>query len=415
MQLVSLRWLRVPVLLIVLVAAAGRGADAVATTSAPRNQAGLRFPQQASAPPRTIAPIPQVQDAIGLVDLDRLMGYVNDLSGEQPALVHGTPYTITTRSTLSGEPIQQAVQYMTERLERLGLQVSLHQWDSGFPPNIIAEKPGLDPASGIYILGAHLDSTVRRPADPLVLAPGADDNASGSAAVLMAAELLAPYSFDSTLRFALFTGEEQGLLGSAAYAASIANEDIRGMLNLDMIAWDSLDGPDMDLHARFTITGSVELANYFVDVVNAYDLNLMPEVYTYGTGASDHASFWAQGFPAVLAIEDYQPSGFNDFNPYYHTVNDRSLFLDQNFFAEMTKAAVATLAHLGGLHGDCYWADLDCSCQVDVLDVQTVAVRWGGQRGQWRYHVLYDLNADNRIDIADVQRFAAQWDWRCPS
>jgi len=68
--------------------------------------------------------------------------------------------------------------------------------------------------------------------------------------VLQAAEVLAPYNFDSTLRFILFTGEEQGLLGSEAYAEMVQNQDIRGVLNMDMIAWDSLGTPPhMDLHA----------------------------------------------------------------------------------------------------------------------------------------------------------------------
>ena len=159
--------------------------------------------------------------------------------------------------------------YMIERLARLGLNVTTHTWNASRPPNVIAEKPGLDPNAGIVIICAHLDSTS---GSPSTLAPGADDNGSGSVAVLLAAELLAHYNFDATLRFVLFTGEEQGLYGSAAYAQLVQNQDIRGVLNMDMIAWDNLGGPDMDIHSRSTVPGNTALANLFADVVSAYEL-----------------------------------------------------------------------------------------------------------------------------------------------
>ena len=55
-------------------------------------------------------------------------------------------------------------------------------------------------------------------------------------------------------------------------------------------------------------------------MITAYGLNLVPQVITDGTGASDHASFWNQSYPAILAIEDY--NGTHDFNPNYHTGDD---------------------------------------------------------------------------------------------
>ena len=74
---------------------------------------------------------------------------------------------------------------------------------------------------------------------PRGLAPGADDDASGAVGVLTAAEVLAPYQFQRTLRFVLFTGEEQGLCGSEIYArdAAAAGEAIVAVYNMDMIAW----------------------------------------------------------------------------------------------------------------------------------------------------------------------------------
>ena len=216
---------------------------------------------------------------------------------------------------------------------------------------MVAEKPGTTRPGDIYIIGAHIDSTVRSPANPLLRAPGADDNASGSAAVLLAAELLAPYHFDGTIRFVLFTGEEQGLWGSRAYAADVADENIQGMVNLDMIAWDSRDGPDVDLHAKQSLVpASMDLAALFQDVVDTYDLDLLPVIYGNGISASDHSPFWNQGFAAILAIENYSGDGStaSDFNTYYHSINDLSVHINQDLFGEMARAALATLAHSAG-------------------------------------------------------------------
>ena len=192
------------------------------------------LPRPLAPLPNSITPLPIVQEIIDQVDLTRLMFNTNELSGQQATTINGQPYTITTRNTLSGTPVNQSVAYMVERLQRLGLAVTTHTWNASRPPNVIAEKPGLNPSAGIVIICAHLDDM---PSSGL--APGADDNGSGSIAVLHAAEILAPYNFDATLRFILFTGEEQGLLGSAAYANMVQSQDIRGVLNMDMIAWDN--------------------------------------------------------------------------------------------------------------------------------------------------------------------------------
>jgi hypothetical protein len=296
----------------------------------------------------TVVPAPQVQAMIDQVDGEPLVEYIGDLSGEWPVLIGGDPYTITTRYTYSGEPIQKSVEFVGQHLEALGLEVEYHSWQPGLPPNVIGEQQGETRPDDIFLLSAHLDSTAS--GSPMVLAPGADDNASGVAAVLLAADILSQYEGDCTLRFALWTGEEQGRLGSQSYAerASIAGERIGGVLNLDMIGWDAIEGPDIDLHANQSVAGSTELAQLFAGVVEAYDLRLVPEIVTNGSGASDHASFWQYGYTAILGIEDYFPSR-HDFNPNYHTGQDRLDALDLQYLVEYAKAAIATFAHMGCL------------------------------------------------------------------
>jgi len=282
--------------------------------------------------PEVITPDPLIQQMIDQVTLSTVYQYTGDLSGEWPVNIGGSPYTIYTRNTYSGTPIQKATQYVGEHLTGLGLAVEYHQWGGSTYPNVIGTITGTINPDDMPSYGN---------------APGADDNASGSVATLIAADILSQYDWGCTLRFAFWTGEEQGLNGSHAYAQRAYNrgENILGYLNLDMIAWNTGgSSPDIDLHADSTLPPTLVLAQLFADVVDAYDLNLIPQIIPNGTGASDHASFWDYGYTAILGIED-----MSDFNPYYHTVNDdMDNFQDWPYYVEFVKAAIGTYAHMSG-------------------------------------------------------------------
>jgi hypothetical protein len=166
--------------------------------------------------------------------------------------------------------------------------------------------------------------------------------------VMMAAEILKQYEFGCTLRFINFNAEEYGLIGSQKYARQTycGGEEVRGVINLDMIAWNTAGSPaEMDLHALPSIPGSMEIAGLFNEVVSAYGLDLQPTNATSPTSASDHASFWRYNYPAILASED-----FADFNDFYHSSQDSLGNLpDMNYYTEMVKASLGTLAHMGCL------------------------------------------------------------------
>jgi hypothetical protein len=250
-----------------------------------------------------------------------------------------------TRYSYASAQLNEAAQYLYQQYKALGMRVTYEPflYNSHVMTNVVAELPGMGPASDhIYILCAHYDSTSN---DPYHIAPGADDNASGSAAVLEAARVLSRYSYSYTLRFVHFAGAEQGLLGSAHYAAQAAQRGdvIVGVINLDMIAYESVPPNDhiVEIHAG-TNPASIALADVFMNQITKYGLLLRPEKVTSGaTGRSDHASFWNQGYPAILGIEDFQ-----DFNPYYHSTNDTLSRLQTQMMVEFTKACVATLAEL---------------------------------------------------------------------
>ncbi len=300
----------------------------------------------AAAPPIRLAPAavaadPAVQAMIDLVDSAAVYQYTGDLSGEWPVTVGGAQYTIATRHTFSGTPIQKTTQFAGERMEALGLAVEYMTWDDPTYPNVIGELPGSVSPDTIVIICGHIDDMPSVP-----LAPGADDNASGSVAVLVAADVLSRYDWRYTLRFALWTGEEQGLLGSHAYAqrSSGLGEHIAGVLNLDMIAYNTGGSArGIDLHANGGMPSTLELAQLFAGVVSAYGIALIPQVVPMGIGSSDHASFCDYGYTAILGIED-----LSDFNPRYHTVNDELQYLDMGYYVEFVKASVATCAHMAG-------------------------------------------------------------------
>ncbi|UCC78897.1 MAG: M28 family peptidase [Candidatus Zixiibacteriota bacterium] len=207
--------------------------------------------------------------------------------------------------------------------------------------NVIATKTGtVYPDEQVVICG-HFDNTSEQPYDT---ATGADDNGSGTTAVIEAARLFASGSFERTVKFCLWTGEEQGLLGSAAYAADayIAGDNIVGVYNFDMIAYDGNNDGSIELHCG-TMNPSIELGNLFQTVINDYSIALIPQQITYGsTDRSDHASFWDFNYPAILGIEDAS----DDFNPYYHTTGDNMSIINAPYFTEYSKAAIGVTATL---------------------------------------------------------------------
>jgi len=273
--------------------------------------------------------------------------YANNLSGENPVNIGGSDYIIQTRHTASGTPIEKATQYVYEFMQGQGLTVSYHDWSaSGYTGrNVIGEITGTTQQDEVVLITAHLDCM---PSGSI--APGADDNASGSVGVMVCSELLKQYQFHRTVRFVVFTGEEQWMLGSDAYADLVyqAGENITAVFNMDMIAYDAIGGPDLRLHTRIDTNpgypGDLAIANTFIDVVNTYSLDgdLTPIIDADGITQSDHSPFWNRGYSAILGIEDHD----NDITPYYHTTSDTVATLNMTYFTNFVKAVAGTAAHL---------------------------------------------------------------------
>lgn len=320
----------------------------VSATPAPTLQHASLLPARVRPTPESIDPQPEIAQILSQITNEMLYNYVGGLSGEWAISIGNSEYTLATRYSRAAIPIEKATQWVYEHFQSLGFSPTYHTYNlpgtnGGQRRNVIAEQPGTLYPNQIVLITAHLDSTS---GSPYSLAPGADDNGSGSAAVIVAADLLSQHQFAYTIRYVLFTGEEQGLYGSAAYANDmyLANEQVRGVINLDMIAYNSDLQPILDLHTRPGDLGDLMLANLFKDVIAAYSLPLTAHIWQDAIPYSDHASFWDYGYSAILAIEDD-----DDFTPYYHTTNDQLETLNMAYFTAFTKAAIGSVAHLAVL------------------------------------------------------------------
>jgi len=232
---------------------------------------------------------------------------------------------------------------MLEQFQSYGLQAEFHIYShNGSRRNVVATLPGLvDPTKVVY-LTAHFDATSE---NPQVCAPGADDNASGTAAVLEAARVMAGFPFQYTVKFALFNSEEQGLIGSAAYVEDIAaaGEDVIAAYNMDMIAYRGSDPAPPDLIV-YTNSASQAFATAVETAADTYvpgqiDVRVLVE----SMSSSDHSSFWDHGYRAVCAIEE--EAWGSDFCPWYHTCDDRIERYPHDYPTACTKANVAAAAH----------------------------------------------------------------------
>ena len=260
------------------------------------------------------------------VEKSRLAASIQELQDFQ------TRFTSTPQCELAGD-------YLYARLSELGYLVEYDPFSfSGYSTrNILATLPGESDPEQVVIVCAHYDSTSERPYE---LAPGADDNASGSAAVLEIARLLKDQAFDFSIKFILFSAEEWGLYGSAHYAmnARSRGEKIVGVVNLDMIAF------------RVSAPGSIDLIGNKGSAWLVERLGRNLERHTYlgfrsfidpSMRWSDHSSFWDSGYAALCGIE----SDFW-FNPNYHKTTDTIDYLDLDFLTEVTRASLLTVAQL---------------------------------------------------------------------
>lgn len=265
--------------------------------------------------------------------------------------------------------------------------------------NVVASKPGASSPETIVVIGAHFDGVARTAADGRTSlldrenpAPAADDNATGVAAVLAAARVLAPLEFDRTLRFVAFSAEEAGSLGSAHYAAEAARkgERIVAMISVDMIGGVSREPEDLDIFADGRSAG---LLDRITNQARIY----APELPLYRIvddryDGSDHGPFWNNGYPAVCLMEDYYPSSRS-----YHSPADTVETVHFPFFLGAARLAAGCFAEIAGLRVPETYAPPPTAAGGTRA---SGGVDWGKDSG--RRFLVAISGADNRADVVDI-------------
>ena len=271
----------------------------------------------------------------------------------------------------------KAVQDMCmARMRNLGYDVSIPSYaHNDTSQNVVGIKRGATHPNTVVVLSAHYDSTDRS-------CPGADDNATGTAALLESARVLSPGSYDRTLVLACWDEEERGLIGSQAFARDAADNSqtkIAMMYGYEMIGFTAKQPGAQKIPFGFGLVFPDQVAALkkrgnpgdFITLV--YDNNPLPEqaarAFIAAAGKidlpvialpvlntlkntwamkqlrrSDHAAFWSYNLPGMMITDS---SNFR--NPNYHCLNgtnDSVETLDHAFATKVIKATVASVEEM---------------------------------------------------------------------
>jgi Zn-dependent M28 family amino/carboxypeptidase len=246
----------------------------------------------------------------------------------------------TRRSDSEG--FDEAARWAAGQLEQAGYAVHTQDVPRGGPRcrNVVGDRPGGGPEPrDVVLVTAHLDSI--NLAGPAAPAPGADDNASGSAGVLALARVLAAAPTALDLRMILFGGEEEGLFGSLRYVAELPGTErarIRAVLNMDMIGGRNTPERGVLLEGA---AASRDMLDALARAAATYT-GLAVEV-SHTPFNSDHVPFIDAGIPAVLTIEAADGT-----NPRPHTADDVLASVDPDLAMEILRCNLAYLVETLG-------------------------------------------------------------------
>jgi len=269
---------------------------------------------------------------------------------------------IGERNVWHAEALAAAALYIRNTLEDLGYQVRVQAFDSqGLTvQNLEVELPGAIASEEIIVVGAHYDTVEG--------GPGANDNASGIAALLEVARLLAGKTHARTLRLVAFVNEEQPFseseeMGSRVYAerSRQRGEQINAMISLETIGHYT-DQPASQ-HYPFPFNYFYpDTGNFIGFVGNLSSWRLVRQAvgafrestafpsegvaapdWITGVGWSDHASFWHAGYPAIMVTD----TAFFRY-AHYHEATDTPEKLDYQSLARVTRGLLDVAAELAG-------------------------------------------------------------------
>ncbi|MEO0237760.1 MAG: M28 family peptidase [candidate division WOR-3 bacterium] len=272
---------------------------------------------------------------------DELSGILSNISSDSlyntvATLSGAYPYpqgTYSKSRVMVTTWLDTASVYLFNRMNSCGLDTVYYQdfyVGSYHVKNVVGLKKGILSSDTCIVVGAHYDDY----SNNFNIAPGADDNASGSAAVLELARNFSSTTSDYDIYFVLFTAEEYGLYGSEYFVYNYILPEsmfVLGMLNFDMIGYNP------SLNYQLTLYGlshSDPLKNLYKQMCDSF--TTVNCVIGGGSSGSDHYFFDIEGFKVTFAIE-------YTFSPVYHSTKDSISYLNFDYMKEVVKGGAATL------------------------------------------------------------------------
>jgi putative aminopeptidase FrvX len=230
-------------------------------------------------------------------------GWLRGLESDAVTQLAASPRFTTTQR-------DAARAYLSDQLTQMGWEPQLQSYPTG--TNLYATIPATTAGAQKIIVGAHFDSVMN--------SPGANDNATGAAAVLAVARYLRDTPCrGSDVVIVFFDQEELGLFGSRAFARTLSAPDVTAVHTADQIGWDG------DHDRRFEIESPT--AALAAEYTNAATAVGVPVTLTTTQG-TDHQAFRELGMPAVGLTEEYVGG---DTSPYRHTPQDVASTVDIDY------------------------------------------------------------------------------------
>jgi len=260
---------------------------------------------------------------------EEIRAATEDIATERIFMHAADLYRFGSKNIRNPEGNLAAIEYLVETLEGWGHEPILDWWR--IPPdiettNVVVRIEGTGDPDLVYVVSSHFDSSTR--------GPGADDNSSGTTALLEVARVLADRPQEATIELAFFTGEESGLLGSRRYVA-MAQENgkrIVGALNNDMVGWAG--DHRLDNTIRYSNPGIRDIQH--AAAIMFSDLITYDALYYKST---DAAAYYEAYGDIVGGIGSYPVLS----NPHYHRYTDRLETIDHELVGEVAKTTAATI------------------------------------------------------------------------
>lgn len=282
---------------------------------------------------------PNSEDIVGTTPIsleeESIATILKQLTGSMPALL--TSGSVILKQRTSQQERKTTAQYLKEQFESFGISTRMIEFATpdgkqGF--NVEATIPGEEDGRHLWVT-AHLDTASN---------PGANDDASGLASVLLTAKALAKVQPKDTIHFVCFDLEEQGRQGSISYVRDVVlplqkakgETAILGAIHSDMIGYDR--GPNKAVIANCGSAGTLSTA--IKDAASA--INSVIDFNEVCLPRSDHRSFWDAGLPAIMLVDSYMIDEY----PWYHDKGDTAEKLNLPYMKSIIQTTIKAVALL---------------------------------------------------------------------